>query len=1082
MPVNVKTNWISAFLRKRGYDTPTGTPLFTYHSTEEEYFSLKNELRRFSSPTSFKNQIWCAQFCLFSSEWYRRQYLSGWSWSGIFDELGIFIDPNFRADVVIRGMAFWGRPINRYESERNDYLGSVCREGGLPFGLLAADGSRFQLLFKKLLTDFDRAKALGQSPIPAIEVQLQKMPDAFQTDSTVMLLNEMVVHLYALIDSYSLDKHSEPLTYLETVVPQWRSNFPIPLDTATGNEFLSGLLKSATYQRKVSRKHLERLTLTQWLQNSSSLAFSAEIILSPKFSVPLSKQDLSSPLVEICILEGKHQLADLGLARAELKSNGVILNMRKTLVEFRRENLFVPLRLVVMQSGMVKHSEEIPLSNLPIDEMPLVLDNSSDKKRVIGVGSISKKAESLIALLPNEKKIRSDNCKLIDEIHRDKYRILTFSGELQVDYELVGECDSYTISTKDDGFSKNLLDISGKLLEFETDTAYPVYLGMPHIKCHYPETNIYLGDNELGKCLNIAELYGRQVLRVKSKGKTIYRRKIAILPESFELQLSPGLSSNEGSIKLSCLQTFIYDVLNDIKTRTLAIDGKKHIELFAEGVPPLYIHLQIQANLLAEPINLKVPFPVKGALLVDGKGNELPRTLSVDELFGVRALLFRVPNKTSTDFEIELKAPTSALGNASYTFRYKVEKPVEEVNLFEYRYKIKELLATAYDNQLDEVVRLIISSPSTTSKQYTIGWNAINVVQESNLLIYDEREIEDFAELKVELLNLANPEETPERLQQRTSNGTPVGRFELPLLIKTPKLAMPSKDSKIRFRPVFIPSTESIESDGAVKSLGKAAMLYHPLHNKDAFNVVLDDMAQNIEHSGWSYFDKLFSKYRHLPMLTFEAWKALSRHPACLTLLPFASNEEVEGLMHVLQTEFNVVWQLIPLKFWQQAKRHYEITIKSHGLPDELANKFVKEKIQEITSFINLPDLFELEPQKAQMYPILIETWKGELLINNADVSVKWPQHYSNPFSSWATKNLSEYITFQIPHEFQKTICLFPLIAASVVAGKVTWAEVLQSQVVNYFLLRQLMDFDRDWFNSVFQCALCALVAGEYDV
>lgn len=1075
MDSTVQVNWISELLRRRGYETPTKEPLFTYQLTEEEYQSLKAILRRTSSFTSFKNQIWCAEFCLFSSEWYRREYSSGWTWAGIDGELGMHIDANYRTDIVVRGMSYWGRPINRRESSRNDYLGTVCREGGLPFGLLASEGSRFQSLFKTLLNDFDRAKAFGQSPIPAIQAKLEKMPDAFQTESTVMLLNDMVANLYGLIDTYSLDKQSEPALYLDSMAPKWRATFPIPLDGETGNEFLSGLLKSATHQRKETKKRQERLTLNQWLSNAESLAFSAEIKLSSQFSVPLTKNDLSAPMVEVYILEGNQQIADFGLARAEFSDGGVILNMRKILVQFRRENLSLPLKLVVMQAGRVRHSEELPLSNLPLDEMPLVLDNSGENKVVIGSGSVSKKADALIALVPEEITIHGDEYKIIDDEHRDFYRLITFSGDLQVEYETAG--DIYSLSTKADSFSKELVDITGKILEFDTDTGYPVYLGVPKIDCHYPETNIYLGDNELGKTDNIAELYGRQVLRVKSKGKTLYRRKIAILPESFELHLIPGKASNQGTIKLSCSQTFIYDVLNDIKTRTSALDGEKRIELYADGAPPLHITLQVQANLLAESINLKVPFPARGALLFDGEGKELHRALCVEELLGARALLFKVANKSRTDFDIELKAPTSAIGNASYTFRYKVEKPAEEVNLYEYRHKIKELLATAQKDPLDAEVRLIISSPSTTSKQYTIGWNSINVSKESNLLVFDEHEVEDFAEVKVELLNLADPEEHAELLSQRTSNGIPVGRFELPLQTKTPKLAVPTKDSKVKFRAVFIPPTEHAESDSKAKSLGKAAMLYHPVHNKDAFNVVLDDMALNIEHSGWRYLDTLFSKYEHLPMLTFEAWKALSKHPACLTLLPFASKQKIESIMHVLQTEFNVVWELTPLKYWQKAKQKYEMFTKSSGLPDELVSKFVNDKTKAITSFVNLPDLFELDPKKAQMYPFIIDAWKGELLINNADDSVKWPQHYSNALSAWANKNLSKFLTFQIPHEYQESICFVPLIAASVVAGKASWYEVLQTDVVNYFLLRQLMEFDRDWFNSVFQCALCAFVA-----
>ncbi|MDT9120871.1 hypothetical protein RSW84_25890, partial [Escherichia coli] len=76
---------------------------------------------------------------------------------------------------------------------------------------------------------------------------------------------------------------------------------------------------------------------------------------------------------------------------------------------------------------------------------------------------------------------------------------------------------------------------------------------------------------------------------------------------------------------------------------------------------------------------------------------------------------------------------------------------------------------------------------------------------------------------------------------------------------------------------------------------------------------VLDAMAEDLEHSGWRYLDKLLENHSHLPIATFEVWKALSKHSACLALLPFATKLNVEKILEVLQTEFSVTWELTPL-------------------------------------------------------------------------------------------------------------------------------------------------------------------------
>ncbi|WP_267894374.1 STY4851/ECs_5259 family protein [Pseudoalteromonas sp. T1lg22] len=389
--VESSSNFIREFLTQRNYLEAKGLPLFSYHATEVEYKRNK-DLLRFRAPTSLtlNDRDWCACFCLFSAEWYRREYQTGFSWAGIFEQLGYELDANQRSKVIVKGLTFWKRPINKHSAYRNDYLGSVFAEGGLPFALLAAEGSRFQSLFKRLLNEFDRAKSFGQSPLPFIEQQLIKLPDAFQAQSTVTLLHDMVSNLYGLIDTYELEKQSNPAKHLDNLLPKWRNSFPIPLDTQLGDEFLSVLLSSATQQRKVSKLVSERLRLTQWVKGTERLAFNSEITVSKKLSVDLNKQDLTAPIVEVLIYEGDKQIADLGMARAELVKEQIILHLRKTKVTFTRDVYEAPLKLVVMQAGRIRLSEEIPRSWLPCDEMPLLL-NQQEQLSVIGLGSHSKK-------------------------------------------------------------------------------------------------------------------------------------------------------------------------------------------------------------------------------------------------------------------------------------------------------------------------------------------------------------------------------------------------------------------------------------------------------------------------------------------------------------------------------------------------------------------------------------------------------------------------------------------------------------------------------------------------------------------
>jgi len=1074
------SQWLSQFLSSRNLDSVTGGPLFTLHVSENEYFNLKSFLKyRKPSTVTFKDRDWCACFCLFGAEWYRREYKSGWAWLGIFEQLGYELDANHRSTVVIKGLTFWKRPINKHSSDRNDYLGSVYSEGGLPFGLLAEQGSRFQSLFKRLLSDYDKAKTFGQSPIPLIEQQLMRMPDAFKELSTIELLHDMVSNLYGLIDTYELEKQSNPTQFLDSTLPQWRVSFPIPFDNKTGDDFLSGLLNSAAEQRKEYRKKTERLKLIQWLVPGDELTFAASVTVSNKFTVALNKQDLAAPMVEVLIYEGHNQIADLGMARAEPVNDHVVLRMRKLSAQFRRSLNDAELKLVIMQAGSVRYIEEIPSSAIQHEEMPIILTTDSDKQLVYSMGSKSKKANSLTTVTSKKAQIDLGHATLLEDSEKLDYRLLNFSGELTVKYAFDEHSDIYEISTKEDSFHKELLNIAGEEIQFTTEKGYPVYKGLPKISCDLPQSQIYLGEHELGKVSYSAGFYGRQILRVKHGNKTLYRRKLAILPTDFDLNLQAGKNSNEGSVFITSEHKFIYKVTGDLSAKSVEINDGKRVNLLANKTPPPYFNIAVQANLLAEPIDLKIPFPSRGALLFDGNGKELPLHFSVDNLLGARINLYKEPHNVSTTFEIELKAPTSAYGKASYVFNYQVDKFVEEVNLFELREKIKELLATAQSSELDEVVRMLISAPGMKTKQYTIGWFALTGRREQNILTFDANSDIAFSSLKVELINLANPEEKPLPLVQRTSGGAHIGSFELPFLIDTPKLAVPAQKSSVQFRPVFIPPTKQASSSDKIRSLGKAAEMFHPVFNKFACDEVLNLMSMDIEHSGWRYFDSLLENNSHLPMLTFEAFKALARNPKCLAILPFATKLNVAHVLQVLQTEFNVVWELLPLSMWQAGKKLYKLNLEKLGLPKLLVTKYIEEKLEAICNYLSLPDLFTLSAHNKLMYPALVGIWRDELLRDNSGETVRWPQHFNNQLSNWVNTNYSELALFDVPNDFQHSVMYFPIAAAAVASTNKEWEEVLRCKEVNYFLLRQLIEFDRSWFDAVYQCALCFFISEQ---
>ncbi|MCV6004597.1 hypothetical protein OFO99_34705, partial [Escherichia coli] len=79
---------------------------------------------------------------------------------------------------------------------------------------------------------------------------MDSLPEAFKQETTVNLITRMTELLLRLTEDYDLDEQNNPAAYLDDNAGGWRELFPIPLDGNAGNEFLSGLLSSASQQHR----------------------------------------------------------------------------------------------------------------------------------------------------------------------------------------------------------------------------------------------------------------------------------------------------------------------------------------------------------------------------------------------------------------------------------------------------------------------------------------------------------------------------------------------------------------------------------------------------------------------------------------------------------------------------------------------------------------------------------------------------------------------------------------------------------------------------------------------------------------
>ncbi len=248
--------WLGRLLTHRDLRTPDQRPLFEYQLTADEYSELLLQLRAIvDKGSAAADPAICAAFCLFCAEWYRREYQvkDGWSWDAVWQRLGHEFSAQELARIVPKGLEqYWQRPIRFYESERRNFLGSLFSEGGLPFQVLTEPGSRFQVLFTRVLKQYGASQALTGSLEAVVKNQIEqlRLPKVFREQTSVELIVNMADQLAQLVGLYQLEQKSNPVDELDRSYPRWRESFPIPLDDETGRGFLNGLLTTASKEAR----------------------------------------------------------------------------------------------------------------------------------------------------------------------------------------------------------------------------------------------------------------------------------------------------------------------------------------------------------------------------------------------------------------------------------------------------------------------------------------------------------------------------------------------------------------------------------------------------------------------------------------------------------------------------------------------------------------------------------------------------------------------------------------------------------------------------------------------------------------
>ncbi|AUI65544.1 MULTISPECIES: STY4851/ECs_5259 family protein [Glaesserella] len=1030
--------WMRTFFTSRELERSTGKPLYTYRMLDSEFSQLQTLLSQSKLDKSDLDRTLSAAFCLYCAEWYRREYRSGWTWSGIEQSLNQKLDSNIRTRLIQQGFAYWKREIVQYTKNHHSYLGSVYREGGLPYTLLISENSRFQELFRNILAFYSQNPQVVLDPLLLLPY-LTYFPEALKNETTLSLITEMATKIAYLVEKYDLSLQTSPAHYLDIRKPDWKVDFPIPLNNETADKLLLSLLDTAVKVRRNHTKDNERYTLIQTLINTEEFKFKVEIKLAKLITIK-SQYHLTQARCVLSLYEGNECLTNISSAYVISSHNERYdISLRQTYALSYRKNPKLPIFLVLEQQGVIVYKELLAESEIDVAEMPLVL-NADTPPKVIGLGSVHRKMDTFHVVLAEQASIEiqdeySELIAVTPEENGLKHYLL--SGKAVVKYQN----EKFHISSHNEKLKKQFR-LVGSMLPYFTPTGCPIYLGLPKISQLDDEFRLDMGQGH--------SVYGEKYVRILDQSDNLlFKQKIAVLPEDFRIKFSKSKSPKEGIIEFYSEKNFIIYKPNSslgieseiIKNQT----GYNSKHLLVRNLESHKSKLQLGIGInLQSKVDIILPFPSSGVQVLDHEDQEVSiyHSLSLHELLGSRVRLY--PDiGTATNYSIDLKNSH----NNFYCFQYLVKDSPLDINLNEFKPEIMSLFSVS--KNLDEQVKLIISQNNCVVRQINLTLYATDLILQGN-----EIKMKNPSEkIQLELLSLTSLECT--KLNKDIN-----GNFILPNELDSPSLILSNANSDLKSRAIFIPATSKFEVEG---DLQQAIVLPPSLYSK-GIQEVLNRMVEDLNHSGWDYLSRLYQKFSYLPLSTFFVWKELIKNNKALTafVLKYPKTEHV---MEHLQYEFNVIWSLVPINMWSEQIIRFRQSLNS--LPEIIIESLINNKLEQIKRFS--PSFrYSEKPITREMMKRCFSGWYQEL--HNKNLERFWISDFGTELASWARdKGIDLNIQFEYK---EQAVIFFPFFAAAVTCGKESFDSLRSMEDKDFYTFKMLMEFDIDWFNSIYLCAI----------
>lgn len=1096
--------WLSQLLSRHRIPKPDGRPLYQYRVTDDEFETLQDVLRDAclqGIDRAARTNFFDLAFVIYGAEWWRRHYEGHWGWDGIFHSFASDYQelPTAQRNILVEsGLRRWQRRVRTTNFQRS-FLGSIAIEGGLPLHQLASAGGWLQPTLHQVTR---RYVELGEERFEAsyiVSQYSQYMPKTFRRDEVYEILGDMITAVTSLKRTYDLAVRDDPVAWLNDHNPDWKTEFPLPLDDDSGNALLADMVRTAVASKQDTE--VSAFTGTRFLSGVSigkpKLCF--ELSGQPFYQLQsLFAEDTTEQIphrlqVELFTSDGKawryadaYRIQWKGFPALKLNNQSLLL---------QGEECLEGIRVRFRQLGEVFSELDIGIDGLDRD-VPWTFIERGDRWQLAGQASQKLSSTEAVVWVPDRLSTNITDAEAIGAFAEGQF--------LKIDQDLHIEDgdDNYSIRVNQEEETPVEYLLSGQRLGHSSKPS-DTFVGKPRILVlnkitgqRNPVQSHRVRTRPVGSRAQWTTLAdtqpGLHELQIVDDRTIMYRRRVAILPENTAFQSIPGDSPSAGSINANALSKWQVSCRDsEVRTHLNNEGSNLKLDLSTTGLPPAEVEFEFWQDNPISPVVVKLPFPSSGAVLVDPLGSvgSTSAELYTDDLHGYRLRYFpRRFGKSSIFIELSLIDTDLADTKDLYIqFQKSVTDGSLELALVDFVADIRSLLAIS--KNLDAYVRFSLLADGSEITNLKFRRFKLNIEPERTrgevqLHSTDIANIthEELNGLELHATRLSQPDQSAVTLTPNAAEGMSVGIWQFLPELRSPGpwLIYSSASSEALVRPLLweVPGQTQPEQ---VKTLHSAVCIDDPELRTAAFQTLFNEMVEDNRHSGWDYLRTLWERFKHLPLSTFQVWKDAISNSSLLAAMVIHLDADI---LNRLEEELPVMWELIPIPAWERVLSAYRSNLSAVLEDEDIVQSIIEDAIERIAAlndvmatvakivkqrhldqtdaelgFMQLPGAMErtaaflAEPLQA-LYQRQADAQWLELL--KGEIQLSWD-------------NLPTTLQSLMPGEqyFRATVVHMPF----VLVHKLFTESDDMSDPLHVFKYRRLKQFDEDWYSAAFNYA-----------